>query len=168
MLCCISFHSSPIIQCQKLIACMNVIYPQHLQITEWLKLQGTLRDHPTQSNVTKHTAQDYVQLGTEYLLRWWLCRLLGQPIPVFEHSHRKYPFIMFIMFNFTDFNLCSLLLLLSWLSLIEVYFHLHLSLSVQVFICRIYSVSRYCSKNKDQHGFTYAFSLYTYTHPWKG
>lgn len=55
-----------------------------------------------------------------------------------------------------------------WLSLIEVYFHLHLSLSVQVFICRIYSVSRYCSKSKDQHGFTYAFSLSIYTHPWKG
>lgn len=82
------------------------MYSQSLQITELLKLEGTASDHVippsyTDQSQQKHTGQDCVQLGTEYLQSWQLCRFLGQLIPLFGRSHRKY---LFIMFSFTDFS----------------------------------------------------------------
>lgn len=91
------------------------MYSQNIQISEWLRLEGTSRDHLIPPSYTdqshqEHIAQNYVQLGIVYLQSFQFCRLLRQPIPVFDHSHRK---CLVIMFSFTDFSLCSLLLLLS-------------------------------------------------------
>lgn len=135
------------------------MYSQHLQITDWLSLEGTSRDHLISPSCTdqshqKHIFQDYVQL------------VLNISKAVNSVGSLGSPFQCLTTLTGNTFSLCLVLqisacahccLSFHWLLLKKVYFHLHLFTLCQVFMC-----SRYRSKRTNLHMPFHYIHIYTH------
>lgn len=56
---------------------------RHHRITEWLRLEGTA------GRQVGSASQDYVQITSACLWRWWLQNLSGKPAPLLSHTLSK-------------------------------------------------------------------------------
>lgn len=84
------------------------------RITEWFRWGGGISwDYSIQLTLIKYShlkqfVQDCVQMVFEYFQRWRLYSLLGQPGPVFDHTHNSKGFSSVFRWEFMCFNLCLL------------------------------------------------------------